>query len=113
MPRTVFAASATAFSAALAKLSLEVPTTSITFCAICSSPLILIQFGLYCWTTASPPPPAVQRLSLRLLGIRRTIGRSYTTLACGVSVEHASVSHRQTTFEENHISGASATLDRW
>src|SRR5947208_4997148 len=34
MPRTVFAASATAFSAAFAKLSLDVPTTSITFCAI-------------------------------------------------------------------------------
>src|SRR5947208_7881251 len=32
-PRTVFAASATAFSAAFAKLSLEVPTTSIIFCA--------------------------------------------------------------------------------
>jgi len=33
-PRTVFAASATAFSAAFAKLSWEVPTTSITFCAL-------------------------------------------------------------------------------
>jgi hypothetical protein len=35
-PRTVFAASATAFSAAFAKLSLEVPTTSIIFCAMTS-----------------------------------------------------------------------------
>src|SRR5712692_7366668 len=34
IPRTVLAASATAFSAALAKLSLEAPTISITFCAI-------------------------------------------------------------------------------
>ena len=38
MPRTVFAASATAFSAALAKLYLEDPTTSMTFCAMCASP---------------------------------------------------------------------------
>jgi hypothetical protein len=37
MPRTVFAASATAFSAALAKLSLEDPTISMTFCAIFAS----------------------------------------------------------------------------
>src|ERR1022692_585778 len=34
MPRTVFAASCTARSAALAKLSLEVPITSIIFCVI-------------------------------------------------------------------------------
>jgi hypothetical protein len=37
MPRTVFAASATAFSAALAKLSLEDPTISMTFYAMGSS----------------------------------------------------------------------------
>src|SRR5713226_8918943 len=37
MPRTVFAASATAFSAALAKLSLEEPTTSMTFWAMNAS----------------------------------------------------------------------------
>src|SRR5580704_4949276 len=34
MPRTVLAASATAFSAALAKLSLEDPTISMTFCGM-------------------------------------------------------------------------------
>src|SRR5712664_3095984 len=34
MPRTVFAASATAFSAALAKLSLEDPAISMTFCGM-------------------------------------------------------------------------------
>src|SRR2546427_3959857 len=37
MPRTVFAASATAFSAALAKLSLEEPTISMTFWAMAAS----------------------------------------------------------------------------
>src|SRR5580700_7487125 len=36
-PRTVLAASATAFSAALAKLSLEAPTMSMTFCAMFAS----------------------------------------------------------------------------
>src|SRR5215470_17180847 len=34
MPRTVLAASLTAFSAALAKLCLDVPTISITFCVM-------------------------------------------------------------------------------
>src|SRR5579864_776589 len=37
IPRTVLAASATAFSAAFAKLSLEAPTMSMTFCAMFAS----------------------------------------------------------------------------
>jgi len=55
-PRTVFAASATAFSAAFAKLSLEVPTTSITFCVIrFSFDLLLWIVPLVC-TVIGPLP---------------------------------------------------------
>src|ERR1017187_4258658 len=58
MPRTVFAASATAFSAAFAKLSLEVPTTSIIFCVIAFSfdfDFSLWSVPLVCAVTALPP----------------------------------------------------------
>src|SRR6266404_3462245 len=41
MPRTVFAASATAFSVAFAKLSFDAPTISMTFCGM----LHLLQAG--------------------------------------------------------------------
>src|SRR4029077_10619497 len=75
MPRTVFAASATAFSAAFAKLSLDVPTTSITFCVICGFPLILISpSGLYSWSaTVSAPAsgslPTHRRCGCQAYGI--------------------------------------------
>src|SRR5207302_10436516 len=47
-PRTVFAASATAFSAAFAKLSFEVPIMSMTFCTMIFLRLCLrgLPFGL-------------------------------------------------------------------
>src|ERR1035441_9035146 len=54
MPRTVFAASATAFSAAFAKLSLDVPTTSIIFCVI--AVLLVIDFSLWIVPLPSPHP---------------------------------------------------------
>src|SRR4029077_21239840 len=49
MPRTVLAASATAFSAALAKLSLEDPTMSMTFCAM--DGLLLLDRRIYRWAS--------------------------------------------------------------
>jgi len=77
MPRTVFAASATAFSAALAKLSLDVPTTSITFCVSCGSPF---DFDFFLWIVqlvCDCQRPRLRQFadpsSLRLSRIRRTI----------------------------------------
>ena len=78
----------TAFSAAFAKLSLDVPTTSITVCAICDSPLILIQFGLYRWGLDSRPlavlcrsgcqghgvPLAMHRMNPEYIGVYRAYG---------------------------------------
>src|ERR1700757_1687759 len=68
MPRTVFAASATAFSAAFAKLSFDVPTTSITFCAIWVS--FDFSVALYrCPATAVAKGGSVTRMTAHHLGI--------------------------------------------